>query len=109
MALTDAIAGVLVSSVGGAMQNFMTQPYDLERFEAAFELLGQGGNWKFMVKPIARQMMVWVATELDFDEDNESQSVIIGLLTNTPTGKLNDRDVLNCLRKIKMIARAQPR
>jgi hypothetical protein len=85
------------------MQNVMTQPYDLGQFEAAFELLGQGGNWKFMVEPVARQIMVRVATELDFESDNDSQSVILGLFTDTPTGKLNDRDVLNCLREIKRI------
>lgn len=78
----------------------LPETFDLSRFEHAFELLGQGGNWKFMVKDAQRQVMVWVALNLDF-ESNENQQVVLGMLASTGSGTLDTTNVLNCLRAIR--------
>ncbi|MGB6776923.1 MAG: hypothetical protein WBE45_21325 [Terriglobales bacterium] len=84
-------------------QDFTIQPYNLSKYENAFELLGQGGNWKYMVPPIARQIMIWTALNLNFDQTNEIEQDILALFTSTGRGALDTTNVMNCLREIRRI------
>jgi hypothetical protein len=70
--------------------------YDLSKYGSAFELLGQGGNWKTQVPDFIRQAMVFVALNLDFTA-NANKEAVQNLFGSTSGLQWNDSAVLACL------------
>ena len=66
----------------------------------AFELLGQGGNWKAQVPDFIRQAMVFVALNLDYTA-NANKEAVQNLFGST-SGR-SDTAVMMCLSEIKRI------
>jgi hypothetical protein len=76
--------------------------YDLKKYERAFELLGDGGNWKSQFPEFARQAMVFIALNLDYTKNTNIPA--LGNLIGSNSGfKLDDSAVLMCLNEIKKI------
>jgi hypothetical protein len=76
--------------------------YDLKKYSTAFELLGQGGNYKTQVPDFIRQAMVFVGLNLDF-EANENKEAVQNLFGSTSGLQWNDSAILKCLSEIRSI------
>lgn len=76
--------------------------YDLRKYEQAFALLGQGGNYKTQVPDFIRQVMIFVALNLDF-EANANKEAVQNLFGSTSGLRWNDSAVLACLNEIRSI------
>ncbi|HYW37893.1 MAG TPA: hypothetical protein VE957_07255 [Terriglobales bacterium] len=76
--------------------------YDLKKYERAFELLGEGGNWKTQVPDFARHVMVFIALNLDYKK-NTNIAPLANLIGSNSGFKQNDSAVLMCLNEIKKV------
>jgi len=76
--------------------------YDLSKYESAFTLLGQGGNWKTQVPEFTRQAMVFVALNLDFTA-NANKEAVQNLFGSTSGLLWDDSAMVKCLTEIKRI------
>ena len=76
--------------------------YDLKKYEQAFELLGEGVNWKKQVPDFARQVIIFIALNLNFKE-NANIAPLANLIGSNSGFKQNDSAVLMCLNEIKKI------
>lgn len=76
--------------------------YDLKKYEKAFPLLGQGGNWKTQVPDFARQVMVFIALNLDY-RANANAAVVQDIIGSDSGLKWDDTATLKCLDEIKKI------
>jgi len=76
--------------------------YDLQKYEKAFPLLGQGDNWKTQVPDFIRQAMVFVALNLDF-KANANKQAVQTLFGSTSGLQWNDFAIAACLNEIKTI------
>ena len=76
--------------------------YDLSKYVPAFELLGQGGNWKTQIPDFIRQAMVFVALNLDYTA-NANKEAVQNLFGSTSGLLWSDTAVMMCLSEIKRI------
>jgi hypothetical protein len=76
--------------------------YDLKKYEKAFALLGQGGNYKTQVPDFIRQAMVFVALSLDFTA-NANKEAVQTLFGSTSGLQWSDFAIAACLGEIKKI------
>jgi hypothetical protein len=83
-----------------AVEHYHTHPpYDLNYYEEAFVLLGQGDNYKTQVPDFIRQAMVFVALNLDYKE-NANKEALQNLFGSTSGLRWNDIAIVMCLNMI---------
>jgi hypothetical protein len=77
--------------------------YDLMKYEKAFALLGT--NYQFQVPDVTRQVLVFIALNLDFMNNNNQ----VALLNLFGAGALdrNTGDIINTLTEIRNIENKQ--
>jgi hypothetical protein len=73
--------------------------YDLAKYEKAFALLGT--NYQFQVPDVLRQVLVFIALNLDFD-NNVNQAALLNLFGAGALDR-NTQDVINTLTEIRRI------
>jgi hypothetical protein len=73
--------------------------YNLAKYAKAFELLGT--NYQFQVKDAQRQVLVFVALNLDF-MNNDVQAAVLNLFGAGALDR-NTSDIINTLTEIKKI------
>ena len=83
--------------------------YDLSKYDPAFALLGQGGNYKTQVPEFIRQAMVFVALNLndgkwDFHA-NSNKEAVQNLFGSTSGLQWDDSSVMKCLDEIHRLAK----
>jgi hypothetical protein len=93
---------VRTERIGLVIEPHNSELYDLRKYESAFALLGQGGNYKTQVPDFIRQAMVFVALNLDF-EANVNKESVQNLFGSTSGLQWNDTAVLACLKEIRQI------
>lgn len=76
--------------------------YDLKKYEQAFALLGQGGNYKTQVPDFARQVIVFIALNLDY-KANANKASVANLIGSNSGLEWDDSAMLKCLDEIKKI------
>jgi hypothetical protein len=79
---------------------------DLRKYARAFELLGQGKSYKTQGPDFIRQVMAFVALNLDF-QANENKQAVQNLLGSTSGLQWNDSAVQMCLNEIRSIGRSR--
>jgi hypothetical protein len=73
--------------------------YDLAKYAKAFALLGT--NYQFQVKDAHRQVLVFIALNLDWT-NNDTQAAILNLFGAGALDR-NTSDIINTLSEIKRI------
>jgi len=76
--------------------------YDLKKYEQAFALLGQGGNYKTQVPDFARQVIAFIALNLDY-KANTNKASVANLIGSNSGLEWDDSAMLKCLDEIKKI------
>jgi hypothetical protein len=73
--------------------------YDLTKYKKAFALLGT--NYQFQVPDVTRQVLVFIALNLDFT-NNDNQAALLNLFGAGALDR-NTSDIINTLTEIRRI------